>query len=227
MDSVKLHVRQVDMGYYANLEPPVFDLGARWVELQSAVHSRLGPFELTLQDIKVESSGPNPADLAVVCWVLRYAALVRFQLDKVEVWSNSTRLAANSALAVDIAEQALEVLRATSPEASVASHSLNIALHGEPEGRVSDEFITTFVKAAPPGSPELKPSGASFFCELPTKSGAGSVVLERSAQVPEGVFVRISSQHAGSLTAREALDQGIEFFEGSLERLGFEVDWGQ
>jgi hypothetical protein len=215
------------MGYHANVEPPAFDLGARWVELQSAIYSHLSPFKLTLSDIKVESSSANPADLSVVCWVLGYAALVRFQLDKVEIWSNKTRLAANPTLATDIAEQALEVLRVASPEASIASHSLTVALHGEPQGRAPGDFIASFVKVVPQGTPELKPSGASFVGELPTKKGAGSIVLERSAQVSEGVFLRISSEHAGSLTTREALSQGIEFFEGSLERLVFDIDWGQ
>ena len=68
---------------------------------------------------------------------------------------------------------------------------------------------------------------AETRCQLPKKNGAGSIVLEKSGQVSGGIFLRISSEHAGSLTTREALDQGIEFFEGSLERLGFDVDWGQ
>jgi hypothetical protein len=227
MGTVRLQVRQVDMGYHAIVEPPAFDLTARWVELQSAIYSRLSPFKLRLPDIKVESSSTNPADVSVVCWVLSYTALVRFRLDKVEVWSNSTQLAANSALATDVAEQAVEILHAASPEAHVSSHSLTVALHGEPQGKTPDDFISDFLKATPPGTPELRPSGVSFVGELPTKNGAGSIVLERSAQVSEGVFLRISSEHAGSLTTREALGQGIEFFEGSLERLGFEADWGQ
>lgn len=227
MDTVRLQVRQVDMDYQANVEPPAFDLSTRWVELQSAIYSRLGPFKLKLPDIKIESSSANPADISVVCWVLSYAALVRFRLDKVEVWSNSTRLAANSALATDVAHQAVEILHAVSPDARIASHSLIVALHGEPQGRATNEFISDFLKATPPGTPELRASGVSFVGELPTKNGVGSIVLERSTQVSEGVFLRISSEHAGSLTTREALGQGIEFFEGSLQRLGFEVDWGQ
>ena len=227
MGTVRLQVRQVDMGYHAIVEPPAFDLTARWVELQSAIYTRQSPFKLRLPDIKVESSSTNPADVSVVCWVLSYTALVRFRLDKVEVWSNSTQLAAHSALATDVAEQAVEILHAASPEAHVASHSLTVALHGEPQGKTPDAFISDFLKATPPGTPELRPSGVSFVGELPTKNGAGSIVLERSAQVSEGVFLRISSEHAGSLTTREALGQGIEFFEGSLERLGFEADWGQ
>jgi len=227
MGAVRLQVRQVDTGYHANVEPPAFDLSARWVELQSAIYARLSPFKLTLSDIKVESSSANPADMSIVSWILSYAALVRFRLDKVEVWSNSIRLAANSALVTDVAEQAVEILHAASPEARIANHSLTVALHGEPQGRAPNEFLGDFLKATPPGTPELRPSGVSFVGELPTKAGAGSIVLERSGQVSEGIFLRISSEHAGSLTTREALGQGIEFFEGSVERLGFEVDWGQ
>jgi len=227
MSSVRLQVRQVDMHYEANVEPPAFDLGPRWVQLQSAIYSRLAPFGLKLPDIKVESSSASPADISVGCWVLSYAALVRFRLDKVEVWSNTTRFIADPALTTDLAHQAVEILHATSPEARIASHSLIVALHGAPQGRAASEFISDFLKATPPGTPELRPSGVSFAGELPTKNGAGSIVLERSAQVSEGVFLRISSEHAGSLTAREALGQAIEFFQGSLERLGFEIDWGQ
>ena len=155
MGAVRLQVRQVDTGYHANVEPPAFDLSARWVELQSAIYARLSPFKLTLSDIKVESSSANPADISIVSWILSYAALVRFRLDKVEVWSNSIRLAANSALVTDVAEQAVEILHAASPEARIANHSLTVALHGEPQGRAPNEFLGDFLKATPPGTPEL------------------------------------------------------------------------
>lgn len=59
LDRADSHVRQSDLAYYATLDPPAFDLAGRWVELQSAMYSRLGDLKLRLSDIKVENTTAN------------------------------------------------------------------------------------------------------------------------------------------------------------------------
>jgi len=66
----------------------------------------------------------------------------------------------------------------------------------------------------------------SFLSEFPTGEGQGSVILERSALVPDGALLRITSEHVGSLAESEALDRAIGFFRSSTLGLGLNLDWG-
>lgn len=221
---IRLQARHMGLTYSANLAPPAFEIGARWVELQSAIYAHFSAYKLQLTDIKVESYGPNPADISIACWMLSYGLSVRFRLDKVEVWSNSARLATDTALATDIVDHAIEVLRATSPEARIQTHSVVAAVHAAHEQPQASR-VTEFVTKTPPGVPELTASGVSFVCQLPSGNGAGSIILERSGLVQDGTFMRISSDQAGSLPVREALAKAIEFLQAAVERLGFEMLW--
>lgn len=224
-DLTPFEVRQTELAYHASLEPPVFDLGARWVELQTAIYTHLGRFKLRLADIKVEGATSNPGDVSVACWILNYGAVVRYRLDRVEAWSNSPRLAEDTALTGEIVNEAMQVLRIASPNAKIVMHSVNVALHGI----VAEETaarVASYVTRTPDGSPSLIPSGVSFLCEFPSGEGQGSIVLERSALIPGGMFLRITSEHAGFVSETEAMNRSIEFFQSSAGRLGLDIIWG-
>ncbi len=225
-DLAKFEVRQADLAYTANLDPPSFDLFARWVEFQDAVYSRFSRFQLRLADIKLESTSNNPADLSVACWILNYGALIRYRLDRVEARSNRARVSEDAALATDIVEQAMEVLRAVNPNARVAMHTVTVAIHGLLLGDSPTARVATYVTATPKGTPAFVPDGVSFLCEFPSGDGRGSIVLERSGSVTGGAFLRVVSEHAGLLAEREVLGRGIDFFQTSVKRLSLEVVWG-
>lgn len=224
-DQIRLEVQQTELSYWATLEPPAFDLPAQWVQLQAAVHSRFAPFKLRLADIKVESATANPADVSIACWMLNYGAVVRFRLDRLEAWSNSGRLVEDPTLAQDIVEQAMAVVRALSPSARVAAHNITIAIHGSLVGDTQAGRVAAYVTGRPGGTPPAVPTGVSFQCEFPAGEGQGSIVFERSGLVSEGGFLRIMSEHAGTLSERDALSRGIEFFQASARRLGMDVVW--
>lgn len=226
-DATPLEVRQADLAYYAALDPPSFDLAGRWVELQSAMYARLRRFKLRLSDIKVESSNPNPGDLSIVCWMFNYGALARYRLDRVEVWSNRPRVAQDTGLVKDIIEQTMGVLRSVSPASQVTVHTVNVTVHGVLTRQDSAAArIASYVTKRPEGLPPLTPSGVSFLCEFPSGQGQGSIILERSALVPDGALLRVMSDHEGSLSEAEAVDRAIEFFQAATARLGLDVIWG-
>jgi hypothetical protein len=225
-DLTPLNVEQSELVYHAALDPPAFDLAEHWGALQSAIYAHLRRFKLRLSDIKVESATSNPGDLSVACWMFNYGALARYRLDRVEVWSNSQRVADDTDLAADMVAQAMAVLRSVSPGVHVALHSTNVALHGSlpDQSRVAAR-IASYVTKQPDGPPSLTPSGVSFLSEFPEGRGQGSIILERSALVPDGAFVRVISEHVGSLSEAEALNQAVEFFQASTAQLGLDVVW--
>lgn len=223
----RFEVRQVDVAYTAAIDPPAFDLGARWTDLQSAIYAHLGRFKLRLGDIKVETATANPGDLSIACWILDYGAVVRYRLDRVEAWSNRPWIAQDTALAVEIVKQTMQVLRDVSPQSHVAAQNLNFAFHGLLGNQMQVlDLIASYVTRRPQGGPPLIPNGVSFLCESQTGEGQGSVVLERSALVPNGVFLRVVSEYAGSLSEVDAVNRAIEFFRASTTRLGLNIEWG-
>jgi len=225
-DLTPLKVEQSELAYYAALDPPAFDLGEHWGALQSAIYAHLRRFKLRLGDIKVESSTSNPGDLSVACWMLNYGAVARYRLDRVELWSNNQHVADDTDLAADMVAQAMAVIRSVSPDVHVAMHSTNVALHGSltAQGEVAAR-IGSYVTKRPDGPPSLTPSGVSFRCEFPEGRGQGSIILERSALVPDGAFVRVISEHVGSLSEADVLNQAVEFFQTSTAQLGLDVVW--
>jgi hypothetical protein len=115
-----LKVEQSEMAYYAAIDPPAFALGERWVTLQSAIFDQLRRFKVRLADIKVESTTANPADFTIACWIFNHGAVVRYRLDRVEVWSNSHRVGQDRNLATDMVAQTMAVLRSVSPDTHVS-----------------------------------------------------------------------------------------------------------
>lgn len=219
-------VRQAELTYSATLDPPVFDFPARWVEMETAMYGRFSPYKLRLPDIKVESTSNNPGDLCVACWVFTLGAVVRYRLDRLEIWSNSLKLAADETVVSDFIQQAMDVLRAASSDPHVVLHSLSVALHGVLVGETHAVKLSAYVTRVPQGEPALTPSGVSFFSRLPSGDGRGSIVFESSLIVPEGAFLKVTSEHSGALSEREALAQSADFFRTATRRIGLDVSWG-
>jgi len=211
-------VRQSELSYLASFDVPVFDVLGKGGQLYAAIYSGLAQFRVKLQDIKLESLTQNPADISVACYLLHLGTLVRFRLDRVEVSSTSSRGFADSTLVVLI-ENALRVINESSPTARVATHTLSLAVHGSlPGGSVADK-LAAYIANVSGGSPFFRPGGVSFSCDW--GEGESSVVLERSAVVPEGVFLRVTSMLPGKLSGREACQLAADFLQTAMAKLNF------
>jgi len=212
--------------YWATLESPAFDIQGRWVELQSAIYGHLGRFNLRLNDIKVESATSNPGDVSIACWLFNSDVVVRYRLDRVEVWSNRVRIAKDKPLQTEIVGQAMGVLRSVSPNSRVSQHTINIPLHGSiGDGSLVNALVAAYVTRWPEGPRSLIPSGVSFLCDF-ANEGRGSIILERSGLVTDGLFLRVQCELVGSLSEVDAVSRAREFFRESTGRLGLDVLWG-
>jgi len=224
-DLTKFEVRQAELIYSATLDPPAFDFPARWIDMEAAMYTRFSTYKLRLPDIKVESTSNNPGDFCIACWVYALGAVVRYRLDRLEIVSNSPKLAADETMASDFVQQALDVLRAASSDPRVVLHSLTVALHGTLLGETQAAKLAAYVTRAPQGEPALTPNGVSFGSKLPSGDSRGSIVFESSLVVPEGAFVKVTSEHSGALSEREAVARGADFFRIATTRIGFDICW--
>ncbi len=217
-------VRQSEFSYLASFEMPVFDVLGTGGQLYAAIYAGFARFRVKLQDIKVESLTLNPADISVVCSLLGLGALVRYRLDRVEVWSTTPRGFDDAGLA-ELIEDALRVVRDASRTSRVAAHTLSLGLHGVlTEGTIAAR-LAAYVQRTPEGTPPLRPSGVSFSCEWPEGEGESAIVLERSVTVPDGAFLRVTSVHPGKLPEREAYQRAADFFQEAIARLHLKFLW--
>jgi hypothetical protein len=224
---VGFEVQQAELTYSAVLDPPAFELAARWIDMQSAMHSGLSAFNLRLADIKIESTSSNPADLSIACWLLPISTVVRYHLDRVEVWSNNFRLLTDKVLCGDLVDHAIQVVRTVSPDASFALYRMAVGLHGILSGRTVVSVLANYVTKTPPGTPQWAANGVGFARRLPSDDGQGSIVFEPSAVTKDGGFLRTMSEHSGALSEREALAHAMDFLESSVTELGFRLSGGE
>lgn len=219
-----LEVRHSEFSYLASLESPAFEVLGTGGQLYAGIYAGLARFRVKLADIRLESQSANPADISVVCSLLDLGALIRYRLDRVEVWSVSARLAADATL-VGLIEDAVRVVREVSRGARIATHTLSLAIHGMlTEGTIA-ERLAAYIARTPEATPPFRAGGVSFSCEWPEGGGESSVVLERSLTVPDGAFVRLTSVHPGRLSERESYQRATEFFQRALAHLDIELRW--
>lgn len=221
---IGLQVRQSEFSYIASLVAPAFDVLAVPGQLFGAIYSGLAPFGVKLTEIKVETPSLNPGDISVACFMLDRGSVIRYRLDRVEVWSTNPRAFGEEGLA-QLIEGALRVLQQASGVARVATHTLSLAFHGLfTQGKVADR-LALYVSRGPANGLRFRPSGVSFSCELPEGQGEGSIVLERSLIVPEGAFLRGTSVHPGKLSEREAFQSAAKFFVEATGALSIKLQW--
>jgi hypothetical protein len=196
--------------------------------LEAAAFAHLSAFGLRLVDIKVESRSADPAEHCLACWLLDLGSVVRFRLDRVEVWSGGAKLLLDASLAARVASEALEAVQAVSQLCLVSSHSITTTLQGVLADGELAATLANYFRAVPDGEPRLVPAGISFAWPGTTTEGErGSIVLEPSASIAGAAFLRVSSEHPGSLAVADALERARLFFAGSLARLGFDPEWSR
>ena len=217
-----LEIRQSEFSYSASLSAPVFEILGTGGKLFAAIYAGLSRFRVKLQDIKVENLTWNPSDISVICSLVDLGALVRYRLDRVEVWSTSL-LGFGDPRLLELVEDALRAVRDVSPTTQVAVHTFSLGVHGLlAEGDV-EKWLSAYVSRAPDGTPPFRPGGVSFFCEWPEGESESSFVLERSVMIPAGAFLRVTSVHAGKLPEREAYKRAANLFETLMTRFNLRL----
>jgi hypothetical protein len=217
-----LEIRQSEFTYSASLRAPVFEILGTGGKLFAAIYAGLSRFRVKLQDIKVENLTWNPSDISVICSLVDLGALVRYRLDRVEVWSTSL-LGFGEPRLLELVEDALRAGRDVSPTAEVAVHTFSLGIHGLPAEGDVEKWLAAYVSRPPDGTPPFRLGGVSFFCEWPEGESESSFVLERSVMVPAGAFLRVTSVHSGRLPEREAYKRAANFFETLMTRFNIRL----
>lgn len=180
-----------------------------------------------MRGIRVEQPLGSPADAQLTCTISRLSLLLRYRVDRIEVWTDALELLGEEQLRATLVA-AIAVLRDVALAApAIATHTFNVAVHGMLSGSSLDEQLRRWVPASPSGEPAFDPIGVSFGCQRSAAEGEGSLVLERSASVPGGAFLRMTSVHAGRIGEEDAFRAAWKFFDETADRFGLEIARGE
>lgn len=221
---IRFQVERGDLHYLASLEAPMFDLLGIGQRLYSAIYKSLAPYDLKLADIKLDGPTANPGDAQVSCYLLDFRFIVRYRLERIEVWTDRPAMLGQEELG-ELIERAVGAGREASEICRPLVHTVTAAVHGKLQAAEIEAILGRFVTTTPPGSPPLQPGGVSFVCQWPGGEGESSIVLERSAVIQNGAFLKMTSAHPAVVRERDAYRRAMKFFDAAADRLGLEVEW--
>ncbi len=218
---IDFRIQQVDLHCTATLERPAFEIQV--ADLYSAIWSKLEPFRVKLPDLKVESTSADPADQAVACTIVDLGAVIRYRLDRIEIWSRSSQLARDSARVEELMRRAVQALESVCPSARVAALGQSLAMHGFLSGVAVETLLARFVRT-PEATLPCGPSGVSFSFPRPEDNGHGALVLENSALLDQGLYIRATNSQGEKPTV-EGLRQAMAYNESIIAAVGLKLDW--
>lgn len=227
MKRTELEVQQTEWVYWAAFQSPAFELQASLPRLFSRIYSELSLFGVGLGDLRVEGYSPNPAEQSVVCAILRLDAAVRFRVDRLEVWSSNPEFAQEVEKASNLGVRSLNVVEATVPSLTLASHSLTLAVHGTPGQPGVEPLLAPWIAKVPDALAGTQASGVSFQHEWPDGESRGSLLLEQSGMVEGGALIRVTSEHAGRLATPEVVQRGMDFFASTIDIFDLSLGWSR
>lgn len=216
--SIGLTIRRGEVAYFATLEAPAFGALPSEGRIYKAIYESFAKHGAKLADIRVEGVVMSPGDASVICSLPLAGALVRYRLERVEVWWDGLRLLSFPALA----EDAIRALREVHAEPAIATHAVHVTFHAETGGELGAWF-SAYIPRAPHLDANFSPTGVAFSCPL-EDGGRGSFLVERSLIVTEGASVRTTCEYPGTLSERVVCDRATDFLAMALGKFGMLVN---
>lgn len=220
--AITLDLKRREVLYTGTLAAPVFMTLPSEGRIYGAIYGRFAPLGADLTNIRLDGPAWSPGDVSISCSLHAMNVLVRYRLDRLEVWWGGV----GRTDIPTVTEAALGVLYDVSPESKIGGHLLHATFHGEP--RNSD--VTAWLREHVPrpteeAEPKFVPNGVSFSA-LVDPSGTGYVLVERSLLIPRGAFVRVTCEFPGAVPVRTACDRAATFISTALERFGITLPGG-
>lgn len=220
---IKFTVSRSDITVEASYQRAQIGLFRDSVRLVERLIERLTPHGVKLSDIKIERGNGSLGDLHLLCYLFDYLLTIRVRLDRAEIYC-SHLTEDNRKQVVSAGIDTLVTLRdAIGGDYRAYGAALN--LHGTLENQPARTFIGRLIAPTPAQLGPLTGNAVAYYLS-PTLDGriAGSLTLDASALVPDGLFARPLATWDAS---RVALDQlpvrAEEFVRQALGAFGIEL----
>jgi len=218
--SLDFELKSGDSQFQALLVEPLLSSFQDSSGLVQQLFVRLGKHGLKLADVKFEAGGGTLAEVQWTCCLIAYSVIVRIRLDNVEVHCFNFRAVTQEQLG-DVIVGALEAVKSHVPTAAFKLYTLSYGLHGLVAGTPAVQFLASY---AHPPEPELGPltgSGAVFYYGETTERARSTLVVDLSAAIDNGVYVRPTAVWDASRVAIGSLPGlATAFVHDALRQVG-------
>lgn len=188
--------------------------------IHSALFERFASLGASLNDIKISSGIPNLNELGLTYHLLAFNALVKLSLDKVEINFLDTTLVTRDRVE-DVYRKTFGAIGVISTNYKIKEFSLTRTLHGIIEEESVSEFMQSFIRTIPKGLGPIAGQGAVFYYSGEGQTKASSTVVDVSARIENGLFVRLSVTFDGQQISVDALPEiAQQAFDHQTESLG-------
>jgi len=218
-----LNLSKADLSLESAFVQPEFALFRDTSALLRHLFTRLQPHAPLLQNMKIERGTDNIGDFHVACHLYDFRVGVRIYTEKVSVVGLNV-LENEVEKFGDLIVNVLSAVKDHQPTAAFRTHTMNVVMHGKPEGKSAREYLSTFVKNVPMGlGPQTGNGGVIYFGAKDDRI-VSSVTFDISALLPDGMFVRpyvvwdASKVEVSALPAR-----ATAFIREALRAFGLEV----
>lgn len=204
-----LAARDGELAYEARLATPNLSMLDPARGLLDRMIEQLGPFRAQLSDLRVETASPDLSRAHFACGVMSNSGIVRVFADRIEVRAADAPANENLLAIAEAAARAVGLAQgATAP--LLAQHSFALAVHCEPAGITSEEFLAGLATSRPLEGEHPVSRSASFTFGQQGGRLSAFVGAEPSALITGGVFLRlVATYDARSLSLRESAKHAI------------------
>lgn len=219
----QLSFRTLELHYQAALRNT--HLGA-WLRTGDLCVSLLNEFSdsgLLPSDIRIDNSGPSPADFVVTIYLFNFTVVARFRVDSIELSSKNSRATDDAEVGTALVVAATAAMRNVTRDMIVAGQTITLAAHFDLPHDTIDALLARFHVGPVPGTPPLVPMSVGFTSDV---SAATRLVVElqRSLAYPESNvgFLRVVSSFAEGTNEKAACQAASSTLGDLVRRLGLE-----
>jgi hypothetical protein len=221
--ALKLLVSKADITWEAGFPKPEFSLFRDTASLLDCIYRRLQPHGLQLANVRFERGAGNVGDQHVLIHLLNFLMTVRIRPERIEVICADLR----QDLADKFKLAALDALRAVKDcnrDLTFRAFASALDIHATLEGQSVREYLARFVTTPTTTLGPSTGNGVVFYFGPHGDRLLSTITADRSALVPEGVFIRLHGVWDAGRTPTDALPGTVEaFIREALDGLGLHL----
>jgi hypothetical protein len=221
---LRFEVRREHFSVQAHFTHPIFDLFREFPDLVRHLFRSLSPHGLRLSDIKLDSASESLGEVNLrLSWP--QLAVARLFLDRVDLVSDYPPFLSlrGGSLIPDL----LSAVAGHSSDVAYRAFGITQEFHGVLDSSPKD-FLGRFSSAVPMTLGPALGTGTVFYFGASKDRLAGSLALDFSRLVEDGLFVKLVVLYdANRLDAVELVETARSQFANLLSEIGLELAGGQ
>lgn len=218
----KLIVKQNQLDYVGVFSHPAFPLYGSGSKLLEGVYTAFAPYDVTLPDIRDDSTYGRPSELSLTV-SFGLSGILRLKLDRIE-FTVYNFTAKDLQVFPQILRSTDEWLRSAISDFSWRSHLFGSISHNSLSEGTSQEYLRGLSSLDIPGIGINEGNGVIYHWNLPNEDWLVQLGIDHSTNVPSGLFINFLLRPAPDRIDYELVtSKGFDLFKRALASIGLEI----